>query len=90
MLNFTSTYSSEDEKELNFLKLYLKVVEKLQENSKNGLYFGRFIDYLIEKDVDIQLVSVHDLTHDLKLFGLEDPLDEKIRHILLSEIYKCA
>ncbi len=53
MLNFTSTYFSEDEKELNFLKLYLKVIEKLQENENNGLYFGRFIDYLIEYGVDI-------------------------------------
>ena len=55
------------------------------------MYFGRFIDYLIGKeDVDIDLVSVHDLTHDLKIFGLEDPNDNKNKtYFALGDIQIC-
>ncbi len=90
MLNFTTTSSGQDNKELKFLKLYLKVVEALQESGHNGLYFGRFIDYLIDTGVDIKLVSVHDLTHDLKLFVLQDPSDGKNKtHFALGDIQMC-
>jgi len=91
MLNFTTTKSGNDNKELKFFKLYIKIIDALQNDNLIGLHFGRFIDYMITEGVDIKLVSVHDLSAQLKAFEIQDPdIQDNKTYFALGDIQMCV
>jgi len=74
MLNFTSRIWNN---ELDIMKLYLKYFKPKE------IYFGEFIDFLIDNNVDIKLVTIVDLKTKNKTISIpiQDPEKENAKTI---------
>ena len=64
ILNFTT---SENDNEKMILKIYFEHFEP------KNIYFGEYIDFLIDNGVNIQMTTILDLTNKHILFPTQDP-----------------
>jgi len=73
ILNFTT---SENDNEKMILKIYFEHFEP------KNIYFGEYIDFLIDNGVNIQMTTILDLTNKHILFPTQDPTEINDKTIL--------
>jgi hypothetical protein len=73
ILNFTT---SEQNNEKKILEIYFKYFESKK------IYFGEFIDFLIDNEVNIHLVTILDLTNKHIIFPTQDPYKSTDKSVL--------